>query len=50
MRETWTDDEAAYVNETYQPTSRLTEEMWLAAGKAFGKFEEWLAARAAEGE
>lgn len=43
----WTDDEVRYVNATYSPTSRLTYEGWLAAAKAFGKYEEWLAANPA---
>jgi|688.fasta_scaffold1076848_2 hypothetical protein len=45
-----TDDEARYVNETYAPTSRMTPEMWLQAAKAFGKYEEWLAANPAPAE
>lgn len=47
-RDSWTDDERRYVNATYDTASRLTEQAWLDAAKAFGKFAEWVAANPAE--
>lgn len=48
-RDGWTDDERRYVNATYDTASRLTEQAWLDAAKAFGKFAEWVAANPAPG-
>ena len=43
----WSDDDRRYVNATYSPTSRLTEDAWLLAGKAMGNYSAWLAANPA---
>jgi hypothetical protein len=47
-RDGWSDDDRRYVNATYQPTSRLTEEAWLLAAKAMGVYGAWLAANPEE--
>lgn len=46
--ESWSDDDRRYVNATYSPTSRITEEAWLLAAKAMGVYGAWLAANPKE--
>lgn len=49
-RANWTADDKRYVNSTYSPMSRLTEEAWLQSAKVHGIFEAWLAANPAPAE